>query len=116
MSEPKLSLAFARIAELCIALDQAPLPKHPDCWECQVDKTWWIAVNGHSEQRKTSDGFDVPPFNAVIKYNGWPAGIMDPYGGCIAAGEGANENTFTAALDAAIASATKTKGDAGGDL
>jgi hypothetical protein len=105
VGEPKISLAFARIADLCIALDQAPLPRHPECWECQVDKTWWIAVNGHSENRTNSHGASVPPFNAVVEYNGWPAGLMDPYGGCIAAGDGANEDAFITALEAAIASA-----------
>lgn len=101
MSEHPVSVAFGKLADLCIALGQHPLNKHPGCWEHQVDERWWVAMNGHPEPRKNSDGFEVNPFDCVIKYNGWPAGILGPYGGIIAAGGCANEGTFIEALEAA---------------
>jgi hypothetical protein len=93
--------AFVRLVELGIALKIAPLPQHPACWEHQVDQRWWICLNGHKESKRNSDGFDVPSFECVVKYNGWPAGMFGPGGGIIAAGEGANESTFIEALVAA---------------
>jgi hypothetical protein len=96
--------AFMRVVELGIALKVKPLPEHDGCWEHQVDKKWFIAVNGHLDPqpiRKHPSGPPLQPYNVFVEYNGWPAGIFDPRGGCIAAGEGANEGTFIAALIAA---------------
>lgn len=101
--------AFVRLGELCLALDQHPLNKHPGCWTHQVDERWWIAVNGHHEWKPAESAkgcsagapFMVGPFNCYVEYYGWPAGYFDPFGGTIAAGEGANEATFVAALIAA---------------
>lgn len=41
-------------------------------------------------------------FECVVWFNGWLAGVMDPYSGIIAAGEAANEGTFIAAIRARI--------------
>ena len=95
--------AFARIAELATALGVSKIGQLPGCWEHQVDERWWIAVNGGKEARANSDGFEVPSFSAVVKFNGWPAGVIDPYAGVLAAGAAANEDTFIAALQAATA-------------
>lgn len=100
-NEPQICEAFSRIADLCMALDQHPLTKHARCWEHQVDEHWWISVNGHPEPVENSDGFEVAPYNCVVKFNGWPAGYFDPRGGIIAAGAAANEESFLAALKAA---------------
>lgn len=97
----QISEAFLKIGDLCVAADAAPLNKHAGCWEYQVDERWWIAVNGHPEPTRNSDNFEVAPFTAVVKYNGWPAGVLDPSGGIIAAGECANEGAFIEALIAA---------------
>jgi hypothetical protein len=107
VSEPQLMEAFARIADLGCALGVRDINKLPGCWEHQIDKQWWIALNGHREPMKDSHGFEVPPFSAAVEYNGWPAGIIDPSGGIIAAGSCANENTF---IDALIAATEKTMG------
>jgi len=106
-TEQRLSLceAFVRLCELALALKIKPLPEHPACWEHDVDGHWWICINGHKETVKNSDGFDVEPFDCVVKWNGWPAGIFSPAGGVIAAGACANENTFIEALVAAKARA-----------
>lgn len=96
--EPQVCEAFARIADLAIHLGVTNINLLPGCWEHQIDAKWWIAMNGHKEPIKTSEGDIVHPFNAFIKYNGWPAGVVDPGGGVIAAGSGANEDTFIEAL------------------
>ena len=99
--------AFGVLAELGIALDAAPLTKHAGCWECQIDKQWLIAVNGHKQPMRWRD-ITVDPFHCYVEYNGWPAGIFTPYGGTIAAGEGANEDTFIAAMQTRLADAART--------
>lgn len=111
MTEPRVSVAFGKLADLCIALGQHPLNKHAGCWEHQVDERWWVCINGHPEPRKNSDGFEVPQFDCVVKYNGWPAGMFGPYGGIIAAGDCANEETFIEALEAATKRASEGKSD-----
>jgi hypothetical protein len=42
---------------------------------------------------------DGANLRASIKFNGWPAGIIDPAGGIIAAGGIANEDAFIAAIE-----------------
>jgi hypothetical protein len=111
MSEPQIAEAFAMIAELGSALGVRDVNKLPGCWEHQVDEQWWIALNGHRETIKDSHGSDVMPFHAVIEFNGWPAGIISPAGGIIAAGSCANESTFIGALREAAAKASQHGGD-----
>lgn len=107
MSEPIVE-AFGAIAELCIALGDDPLTKHEACWECTIDERWKIAVNGHKEPQKSSmSEVPIEPFHCYVQYNGWPAGIFTPFGGIIAAGEGANEHTFIAAVRARTATIAK---------
>lgn len=74
-------------------------------WTDATFKQWWVAFNGHPEKKATSKGQQVDPYHCYVEYNGWPAGVFTPYGGVIAAGEGANENTFIAALVRAEADA-----------
>lgn len=42
------------------------------------------------------------PVQAKIKFNGWPAGVIDPLGGIIAAGQAANEDSFIAAIESEL--------------
>lgn len=98
---PPLSLAMVRVCDLAFALGVRDLNKRPDCWEHQIDSRWWIAVNGRSEPTKCTHGPMVQPYQCYIEFNGFPAGIIDPYGGCIAAGEVANEDSFVEAVEAA---------------
>lgn len=97
--------AFKKLCDLCIALGASPANKHKACWEHRVDERWEIAFNGHNDPKMCSHGVVVDPYNCYVQYNGWPAGVFTPYGGCIAAGEGANETTFLAALTRAEAEA-----------
>ena len=90
--------AFAEIAALAQSLGVTEINGLPGCWEHQVDKRWWFAVNGHREAVECSRGFVIDPFDCYIEYNGWPAGSIHPGGGIIAGGEGANEDNFIEAL------------------
>lgn len=101
----KVSVAVMKLADLVIATDGAPLSKHDGCWEYAIDERWWVAWNGHGEHRKNSRGVDVPPYTCAVHYNGWPAGLVNPYGGVIAAGDAANEDTFIAAIESALRAA-----------
>lgn len=94
----QVSEAFVRIAELAAALGVKDINQLPGCWEVQVDGRWWLAMNGHSHMVKASDDAEVPAFSAWVKFNGWPAGMVSPSGGIIAAGRSANEDTLIAAL------------------
>jgi len=101
--------AFVRMAELAGALGVSRINELPGCWEHQVDAKWWISVNGSKDLRRNSDGIELSPFSMAVKFNGWPAGIIDLAGGVIAAGECANEDTFIAALQAATQAASEVK-------
>lgn len=96
--------AYAVLAELGIALGAAPLTQFAGCWECQIDEHWRVAVNGHQAQRHCSfSNVAIDPFHCYIEFNGWPAGLMTPVGGTIAAGSAANEDTFITAIRARLA-------------
>ena len=97
--EEGISEAFALLAELGNAIVASPFNKHPGCWEYQIDDQWWIAVNGHTEPMACSRSeIAIQPFHCYIEFNGWPAGVMNPVGGTIAAGDAANEDAFVQAL------------------
>jgi hypothetical protein len=76
-----ISEAFALITELGIALGAAPLSKFVGCWEHRLGDRWLIAVNGHRTLTKTSTGCEVPPFHAYVERDGWPGGLLTPFGG-----------------------------------
>jgi hypothetical protein len=99
----ELTEAFLEIAHLAERLGIANIRALPGCWEHQIDKRWWIAVNANENATVCSRGPTVPPYSAYVEFNGWPAGIINPRGGVIAAGAAANEDAFIAALKAANA-------------
>lgn len=103
-ADAPICLAFARLITLWRALRLPPLNQLPGCWEHTVNEQWAFSFNGHMEPRPCAEGVTVPPIHAAVWFNGWPAGLLGPYGGHIAAGECANEDAFLAALEAAIAS------------
>ena len=94
--------AFAKIADLACVLGAVNLKKREGCWEHQIDKHWFIAINAHETTTKTKAGIEVEPFGCYVEFNGWPAGLFTPFGGMIAAGELANECTFIKAVEKAI--------------
>lgn len=98
----QISVAMLAIADLAITLGAAPMTKYEGCWEHQVDDNWWIAINGHGDDKKCSKGPNVKPYCCYVEFNGFPAGLLNPYGGAIAAGIVANEDAFISALQKAI--------------
>ena len=100
--EKPIILLFKLIADLGDKTGAAPATKFEGCWEHQVNDKWWLALNAHTHDVKCSHGSEVPPFHCYIEYNGWPAGIVNPYGGEIVAHENANEDLLIAALEAAL--------------
>ena len=98
-----ISVAFGLIADLAAALGVRNISQRGGCWEHAVDDRWWIAVNGRVDRSvPCSHGNAVPAGHCYVEFNGFPAGLFTPFGGMIAAGTVANEETFCAALRAAI--------------
>lgn len=100
MEDYCITEAMMAVADYAQSMDMVPVNKVEGCWENQVNEQWWIAVNGHQENKLCSKNIDVPPFTCYVEFNGWPAGYINPYGGVLAAGTAANEETFVAALKA----------------
>lgn len=72
----------------------------PGCWEFEPAPGWFIAVNGHDEKMSLSKRSDVlvDPFTAYVEWHGFPAGIITPTSGILAAGSEANEQALLTAL------------------
>ena len=102
-----ISPLFSRIIDLMLARGISNIKDLPGCAELRIDKQWEIAVNGHREPMKCSHGTEVPAHAAYLQFNGWPAGIITPYGGVVAAGSLANESTLLEAIEIAIAGAKR---------
>ena len=100
--DEQISEAFALITELGIALGAAPLSKFPGCWEHKLGGRWLIAVNGHRTPMKTSAGCEVPPFHAYVERDGWPGGLLTPFGGTMLGYGGEAEDELIAELKLAI--------------
>ena len=99
---------FVLLADLALRDRIGPMNKLPGLWERGLDDAWEIAVNGHHVTLQTAQthnrmGCQVKPFTCAVFYHGWLAGLLNPYGGVIAAGpdDGANEANFIAALEKA---------------
>jgi hypothetical protein len=99
------------IAELARTLGVHHINQLVGCWEMDVNEDWWFALNGHDDVVVCSHGVKVQPYTAYVEWQGWPAGMVDPYGGMLAAaGESANEDTFLAALRQRIEMAKRMEG------
>ena len=97
----QLPVCLLKIADLALALGVESYNTLPGCWEHQMDEHWFIKINGHKE---AIDG--IGPSWMIVWFNGWPAGNVHPVlGGVIAKSKSVNEDTFIAALDAAILAA-----------
>lgn len=71
-----------------------PLNKLPGLWVFEAER-WKLSLNAHQEKIG-----DVSPFTANVEFNGFPAGIISPNDGLIAAGDLANIFTLEEALRA----------------
>jgi hypothetical protein len=100
-TEPDPMADILRLAE---HLGARNIRARSGCWEAAVDDTWWVALNPHEHDCRCSRGPEVPAFVAYVEYNGWPAGHVSLLGdGWFAAGDGANPETFAAAVRTRIA-------------
>lgn len=87
MTDP-ICETFILIAEACAAKYGAPLPKELLTLGDE-NHEWGVTLNPTDKQIMAFD-----PFEAHINWNGFPAGVLNPYCGLIAAGELANEETL----------------------
>lgn len=104
MSE-KFIEPMALIAEMAARLGVNGINELPGCWEHTFEQggnEWFLALNGHREAVECSQGASVDPFHAYVQCNGWPAGVMNPFDGIMAAGAAVNEDVFVEALQAEI--------------
>jgi len=97
-----ISEVFAAIADYAVGHGAAPIAGK--VYHVTLDDQWEFWVNATKEPQNV-DGANIQPFDCYVKFNGWPAGIVGPDGGCFAAGGAANESTFIDALRAATPSA-----------
>jgi len=105
MSALSTTPLFVLIGQLAEKDGVMPLPEHRKhgCWERKVGNEWWIAVNPHEDIKRCSRGANVDSGYCYVEYMGFPAGLFTPWGGSIAAGTVANEETFAKALEEEIA-------------
>lgn len=65
---------------------------------------WFVAINTDSKPAHGGPAggmdCDIPPCSVGVWWNGWLAGFVDGGGGCIVAGECANEDSLLTALRA----------------
>ena len=101
---PDKKQLYVLLAALAVKDGVAPLAENvAGCWERAIDDKWWVAVNGTAMPLVCSTGAGVPPYTTYVTWLGWPAGLIDPYGGMIVAHPNANEDQLTDALQRAIA-------------
>jgi|SRR5262245_9751187 len=105
MDHPSTKPLFVLIGELAEKDGVMPLHEHRQhtCWERKVGNEWWIAVNPHEGTKRCSRGANVDFGHCYVEFMGFPAGLFTPWGGTIAAGTVANEESFAAALEAELA-------------
>ncbi len=91
---------FVLIAELAEKKGIRSIKDLPGASHLRVDDHWELWINGRPENVQV-DGVALEPYHCYIKFNGWPAGICNPFGGWIAAGSVANEAALCKALEEA---------------
>ena len=101
MSELAPKLAWVGCCALAMKDGIIPASSAPGgVYERKVGE-WRIFLNGSPDDKPKTDKHPaLPKFAVYVEYNGWPAGIIDPGSGIIAAGEAANEDSFIAAIEA----------------
>lgn len=81
-----VSEAFLLIMELGLALGVNPVTQFAGCWEHRLGERWLVALNGHRTLVTTSTGAEVPPFHVYVERDGWPVGLLTPFGGTMLPG------------------------------
>lgn len=100
-----MSEAYIKACELIKLITGKNLIELPGKkWSGKIDDNWIIAI--HANEGETIEfepegtmGCSTTFGILVVWFNGWLAGLLDPYGGTIAAGETANEDTFIEAIE-----------------
>ena len=84
--EQNVSELFASIVAYADAMGARNINELPGCWEAKVDDKTFLAVNGHQTAMKASRGPVLEPYHAFVEINGWPAALLNPYGGVVMGG------------------------------
>ena len=92
MPDEPIAVAFYEISMRCGRQFGIPLPKRLLTLG-DPERGWCVRLNATGE---TIDGVDG--FHAEVLWGGFPASIINAYGGVIAAGEAANEDALIAWL------------------
>jgi hypothetical protein len=104
----QLSQVFCLAVDLGLLLGVKNLKDWPEPWICKIDDHWTLAINGSDEEKDVDLGQDsmgitkLKTFQMAIWFNGWLAGILNPVGGIICAGEAGNEDNLIRALEERI--------------
>jgi hypothetical protein len=92
-SEPPIAEVFSLFADWAVKGGHTSLSERPGLFSATFGD-FTVKLNPHSEETE-----NVPPYTLAIEYLGWPAGLIDPYGGVLAAGK---EDDLCAAITTAI--------------
>jgi len=98
-SPPQLTRDQSMYVEICLAMAAvygAPLPKRL-LRIGDEQEGWGVKLNPTDAPID-----DIQPFAAFVNWNGWPAGVVNPHGGWIAAGDAANQETLRTWLQGII--------------
>ena len=102
-------LMYSKAIDYALSAGHGNIKDIEGCLILVIDDDWTIALNGHNQTTDAApDGAmkcPVPPFHVAVWWHGWLAGIVGPGDGDFAAGSGANEDSFIAAIDSAIGAA-----------
>jgi hypothetical protein len=107
--------------ELFEVMGHAPLNRYSGAIGIQVDENWHVAANGHalSKEYQPPKGMKarILPFHFAVWWEGWLAGMLFTDGtaldGNIAAGEAANIETLTEALEGRLKIEKQKRGHLG---
>jgi len=99
--------AFMLVGELAYLRGSKGIASIPGLHTVKIDDNWVVKINPHLTEVE-----QVPPCEMMVEFNGWPAGLFNAKGGCIADGVAANEGELIAAINGAI---DKEKEAANGD-
>lgn len=76
-----LSEAFLEMMMMAHRMNISGLERLPACWELDIDRDWWIAVNGGTLPRRCSKNIVIPPAHMHVFYKGETAGLLHLNGG-----------------------------------
>ena len=105
--------AYIKACEIIALVAVKSLIKLPvKKWVGSINEHWVIAIHANKGKEiefepKGAMGGKAEFGIMLVWFNGWLAGMIDPYGGVIAAGELANEDTFIEAIDKKIMALSK---------